>query len=62
MGQSADYEVAKREILKAYELVPEAYRQQFHEIECKEGQTYMEFARQKVALFHNNLMIVLKGF
>ena len=42
MEQSVDYEVTKREILKAYiyELVPEAYRQQFHEIECKEGQTY----------------------
>ena len=25
--QSADYEVVKREILKAYKLVPEAYHQ-----------------------------------
>ena len=50
--QSADYEVVKREILKAYELVPEAYRQQFHESKCKEGQTYMEFAQQKEALFN----------
>ena len=50
--QSADYEVVKREILKAYELVPEAYRQQFRESKCKEGQTYMEFARQKEALFN----------
>ena len=49
---SVDYEVVKREILKAYELVPEAYRQQFHESKCKEGQTYMEFARQKEALFN----------
>ena len=47
-----DYKVVKREILKAYKLVPEAYRQQFHEIECKEGGTYMEFARQKVVLFN----------
>ena len=50
--QSADYEVVKREILKAYELVPEAYRQQFRESKCKEGQTYMEFAQQKEALFN----------
>ena len=50
--QSADYEVVKREILKAYELVPEAYRQRFQEMKCKEGQTYMEFARQKEALFN----------
>ena len=41
--QSADYEVVKREILKAFKLVPKAYRQQFHETKCKEGQTYMEF-------------------
>ena len=40
LEQSADYEVVKREILKAYELVPEAYCQQFREIKCKEGQTY----------------------
>ena len=50
--QSADYEVVKREILKAYELVPEAYRQQFRESKCKEEQTYMELARQKEALFN----------
>ena len=49
--QSKDYEVVKREILKAYELVPEAYRQKFREMKCKEGQTYMEFARQKKVLF-----------
>jgi len=47
--QSADYEVVKKEILKAYELVPEAYHQQFCESKCKEGQTYMEFAE---ALFN----------
>ena len=27
--QSSDYEIVKREILKAYELVPEAYRLKF---------------------------------
>ena len=37
--QSANYEVVKREVLKACELVPEAYRQQFREMKCKEGQT-----------------------
>ena len=49
--QSADYEVVKREILKAYELVFEVYRQQFCEMKCKMGQTYMEFARQKEVFF-----------
>ena len=49
-----DYEVVKREILKAYELVPEAYRQQFRESKCKVGQTCMEFAQQKEALFNRS--------
>ena len=66
LEQSADYEVVKREILKAYELVPEAYHQQFREIKCKEGQTYMVFAcLKKYSLtggaLHNKLVIVLKG-
>ncbi|XP_065917657.1 uncharacterized protein [Dysidea avara] len=50
--QSVDYELVKREILKAYELVPEAYRQQFRDLKCNEGQTYMEFAQQKEAFFN----------
>jgi len=50
--QSADYEGVKRKILKAYELVPEAYSQQFRETKCIERQTYMEFARQKEALYN----------
>ena len=50
--QSSDYEIVKREILKAYELVPEAYRLKFREMKCKEGQTFLEFARQKEALFN----------
>ena len=27
--QSSDYSLVKREILRAYELIPEAYRQKF---------------------------------
>ena len=50
--QGANYEVVKREILKAYELIPEAYCQQFREMKCKEGQVYMEFACQKEVLFN----------
>jgi len=49
--QSEDYEVVKREILKAYELVPKAYRW----IKCKEEQTYMEFARQKDQSMSSNI-------
>ena len=47
--QTIKYAV-KREILKACELVPEAYCQQFCEQKCKEGETYMGFAQQKYFL------------
>ena len=50
--QSTDYDLIKSEILRAYELVPEAYRQKFRDTKCQEGKTYMEFARQKEALFN----------
>jgi len=52
MEQSTDYELVKWEILKAYELVPEAYRQKFRDTRCIEGQTFKEFARQKEMLFN----------
>ena len=41
----------KSEILQACELVSEVYRQIFQNAKCPEGQTYMEIARQKEALF-----------
>jgi len=50
--QSTDYELVKQEILKAYELVPEVYRQKFRDARCIEGQTFKEFARQKEMLFN----------
>ena len=50
--QSADYSLVKREILRAYELVPEAYRQRFRDAKCHDNQTYMEFAREKETLFN----------
>jgi len=37
--------------MKAYELVPEAYRQQFRGCCKEEQQTYVEFARSKENLF-----------
>jgi hypothetical protein len=45
--QSADYKTVKEAILKAYELVPEAYRQKFRSLRKTEGVTYVEFARLK---------------
>jgi len=51
VSQSLDFEVVEGAILKAYELVPEAYCQQFRGC-CKgEQQTYVEFARYKENLF-----------
>ena len=51
VDQSSDYDVAKTAILKAYELVPKAYRQQFCGRKKDEFQTYVEFARTKENLF-----------
>lgn len=49
--QSLDYEVVKREILKAYELVPEVYRCKFRKTRKTPNQTYIEYAREKKDLF-----------
>lgn len=46
-----DYETVKGTILKTYEMVPEAYRQKFRNSRKVEGQTFIEFARQKEVLF-----------
>ncbi|XP_034093962.1 uncharacterized protein LOC117560934 [Gymnodraco acuticeps] len=45
------YEKVKGAILRAYELVPEAYRQRFRGMKKASGQTYVDFAREKKALF-----------
>lgn len=34
-----------------FKLVPEAYRQRFGEHKSEQGQTYVEFAREKGVLF-----------
>jgi len=41
----------KQVVLKAYELVPEAYRQNYRKCRKDEKQTFTEFARTKEALF-----------
>ena len=43
VGQSSSYETVKEMILKSYELVPEAYRQQFRNCRKNFDQTYVEF-------------------
>ena len=49
--QSSQYDAVKSAILKAYELVPEAYRQQFKNSRKEEKQTFTEFAREKEVQF-----------
>ena len=51
IDDSAQYDVVKSAILKAYELVPEAYRQKFRNTTKTDNQTYVEFARVKESLF-----------
>ena len=47
----ADYDIVKTAILKAYELVPEAYRQKFRHWRKSDKQTYVEFAHDKEVYF-----------
>ena len=49
--QSSDYDKVKELILKAYELVPEAYRQKFRNCRKENDQTHVEIARRKEQLF-----------
>ena len=49
--QSSNYEHVKEAILKAYELVPEAYRQKFRNYLKYDSKTHVEFAREKENLF-----------
>ena len=51
LEQSSDYDKVKELILKAYELVPEAYRQKFRDCRKEPNQTHVEFARTKEQLF-----------
>ena len=51
LEQSSDYDKVKELILKAYELVPEAYRQKFRNCRKENEQTHVEFARTKEQLF-----------
>ncbi|XP_051889476.1 uncharacterized protein LOC127580286 [Pristis pectinata] len=48
---AAEYTKVKQAILKAYELVPEAYRQKFRDLRKSADQTYMEFANGKRMCF-----------
>ena len=48
--QSSNHEHVKEAIFKAYELVPEAYRQTFRKYLKYDSKTHVEFAREKEEL------------
>ena len=50
--QSSKYEHVKEAILKAYKLVPEAYRQKFRNYLKYDSKRHVEFAREKENLFN----------
>ncbi len=51
IDDSLDYEKVKSAVLRAYELVPEAYRQKFRSHAKTANQTFVEYAREKGVLF-----------
>ena len=51
LAESGNFMYVKEAILKAYERVPEAYRQKFRSYTKASGQTYVEFAHAKQRLF-----------
>ncbi|KAK5921567.1 hypothetical protein CgunFtcFv8_018924 [Champsocephalus gunnari] len=51
VADSKVYLMVKTAVLRAYELVPEAYRQRFRSWEMSDRQTHVEFARDLVTSF-----------
>ena len=52
LEDSLCYETIKTAVLRAYELVPEAYRQKFRSFKKLSSKTFVEFAREKETLFN----------
>ncbi len=48
---SLDYDILKASVLRAYELVPDTYRQKIRGHSKTANQTFGEFAREKGTLF-----------
>lgn len=51
LKDNSDYDVLKALVLRAYELILEAYRQKFRHHKKSSIKTYVEFAREKESLF-----------
>ena len=50
-ADSLEYDKVKAAVLRAFELVPEAYRQKFRRYKKLESHTFSEFGREKENLF-----------
>ena len=48
--QTSDYQFVKESILKAYQLIPEAYRQKFRNYKKENDKMHVEFGREKERL------------
>lgn len=51
LENSLNYDILKESIFRAYDLVPEAYRQKFRNHKKTSGHIFVEFAREKGILF-----------
>ena len=51
LEDSCSYDVVKASVLRAYELIPEAYRQRYRACRKAANSTFMDFAREKEVLF-----------
>ncbi|XP_077954032.1 uncharacterized protein LOC144391284 [Gasterosteus aculeatus] len=51
LEESGQYDLVKAAVLRAYELVPEAYKQRFRNHRKSSNKTFVEFARDKESLF-----------
>ncbi|CAI9719155.1 Hypothetical predicted protein [Octopus vulgaris] len=51
VGQSSEYDLVKRTLLKAYDLVSDTDCQKFRSAQKKDNETFEKFAREKETLF-----------
>ena len=57
-AECVDYNCVKNAILKAYELVPEAYRQKLWNSHKQKSQTHVEFAHRKKCTLTDGVTLV----
>lgn len=53
--QSKDYDMVRKTVLAAYEVVPQAYRPKFRSLCWRPGETYLDVARQQGITFYRRI-------